>query len=157
LREEVFAMRRTIVGGIVVLILLAAVVPADAEEWKWPSLNPFGSTKKSPSYKVSDSGSGSWLPSWGKSTTARKNTPSTWQKVQKVPTTMMNKTKETLSPLNPFKTTAKKSAPLSPPSPYGNSQPKKDQSNWLTGWMKSEEEKGPPTTVHDWIDAPRPE
>jgi hypothetical protein len=108
---------------------------------EWPNLNPFSTTKSS------SSKSSSWLPSWGTSKPAPRKAPTTWQRVQAAPGQMMNKTKETLSPLNPFKPTSTKKTSGAKPA---------QSASWFPGWT-TQEEKGPPLTVSDWLDSPRPE
>ena len=109
--------------------------------------------KKTSPYKVNDGKTGSWLPGFGKSTTTRRSGPTTWQRVQSAPANMYNKTKETLAPLNPFRSEPRKT------SFFNGPQQQEESTGWWPSWMTSEEEQSNdrPTTVSDWLAAPRPE
>jgi hypothetical protein len=137
-------MYRKSFGVVAGLGVLLAAGTALAE---WPSLNPFAAKPQN----VSQSNSGSWWPSWGSSQPRRG--PTTWQKVQAAPGNMMTRTKDTLAPLNPWRPEPK---PMGPK--LGSNKPKKksEESGWWPKWMTVEEEKQPPLTVSDWLDAPRP-
>ena len=149
-------MSRTFISSLTLLILLLAFCPTRAEGWQMPNLNPFSSTpKKATPYRVTDGKSGSWLPSmpslpsWGMSSPRRG--PTTWDKVKSAPGNMMNKTKQTLSPLNPFKSQPKKSSHYMGPK---KDEPSGFWPNWMT--VADKEEAGPPLSVSDWLGAPRP-
>ena len=144
-------MSRRIVSALTLVLVLATAVSAQAEGWGMPNLNPFSSgTKKTPSYRVNDGKSGSWLPSWGRP--APRSGPTTWQKVKAAPGSMMNKTKETLAPLNPWKATPKKTGSF-----MGTKKKDETTGIWPT-WMTVEEkqEAGGPVSVSDWLNAPKP-
>jgi hypothetical protein len=148
-------MNRMLLGAVTVALLVLTAGESRAE---WSSWNPFASsTTKSSSQRISGSSATSWWPSWGKSTASRGG-PTTWQRVQAAPSTMYNKTKETLSPLNPFKQEQK---PVTPAGYLGSSNKRKTpakSASWFPFWSSEEEEaKGPPLTVSDWLDAPRPQ
>ena len=146
-------MRRNSVSALTLtsLLMFACVAQAD-----WPNLNPFATApkKKSP-YNVKDGKSSSWmptlpsLPTWGKP--APRSGPTTWQKVKAAPGKALNKTQETLAPLNPFKAQPKRT------SMYAGSK-KQEPSGFWPNWMTVEEkdEANKPITVTDWLNAPKP-
>lgn len=147
-------MHRKFTASLALIGLLAAASAAHAD---WPSLNPFASKpKKSSPYKVNDGKSSSWLPSmpslptWGKPAAPQKG-PTTWQKVKSAPGNMWNKTKQTLSPLNPFAGETKKT------SMYASAK-KQEPTGFWPNWMTVEEknEADGPRTVTDWLNAPKP-
>jgi hypothetical protein len=141
-------MHRKIVVVGSLLLMLAATGVVQAEGWQWPNLNPFAPKKTSP-YKVNDATSTSWLPTWGRPAAPRSG-PTTWQKVQAAPGKMYNKTKETLSPLNPFKTQPKKTSSFM-------GAKKQETSGFWPDWMTVEEkEESKPLSVSDWLNAPKP-
>jgi hypothetical protein len=148
-------MQRRIVGIVAVLVLAGWSAAAQAEDWQWPNLNPFKSSKpKSLARNVGTDSRSSWLPSWGSAKPQRG--PTTWQKVQAAPGNMLNKTKETLAPLNPFRSEQPKQRSQ---FALGSSTSKKAETNdsWWPQWITSEPQKERPLSVTDWLDAPRPE
>jgi hypothetical protein len=141
-------MRRHVLGfSLVIVLTFACAARAD-----WPNLNPFSSgTKKSTTQKVNNSNSSSWLPSWGKSSPQRG--PTTWQKIQAAPGNAWNKTKQTLSPLNPFQSQPKKKTSLNT-----SLKKKNEPSGFWPKWMTVEEkqEMDGPITVSDWLNQSKP-
>jgi hypothetical protein len=144
-------MQRKLVGSIAAAMVMLAAIAAQGEEWQWPNLNPFSSSKPSNLAKRESNNSSWWpsLPTMGKPSPRRG--PTTWQRIQAAPGNVMNKTKETLSPLNPFQEEPKRSGMS------GSSKKKQAESSWWPKWMTAEEEKGPPLTITDWLSNPRPE
>jgi hypothetical protein len=143
-------MRRKLVFVGSLLLMLAVAGSVQAEGWGWPNLNPFAA-KKTSSYRVNDSKSSSWLPSWGKPVAPQRG-PTTWQKVQAAPGKMYTKTKETLSPLNPFKT-----QPTRTSSFMGAKKQEEESYGFWPDWMTVEEkEESKPISVSDWLNAKKP-
>jgi hypothetical protein len=125
---------------------------AQAEGWKMPDLNPFNNNEavKQPATQKS------WLPSFTKKAPAANNSPSVWKKVQGAPASMARGTKNALNSVNPFKkdeTTVTKSNPY--PTGLHENKPAEKKS-WF-GMGAAQPDKGPPTTVSDWMSQPRPE
>ena len=142
-------MRRNVVAAGTLLLVLAVAGVVQAEGWQWPNLNPFAPKKTSP-YKVKDATSTSWLPTWGQPAAPRKG-PTTWQKVQAAPGKMYNKTKETLSPLNPFKTQPTRT------SSFMGAKKQQESSGFWPDWMTVEEkEESKPISVSDFISQRKP-
>jgi hypothetical protein len=144
-------MSRTFIASLTLFVLLLATAPAHAEGWGMPNLNPFSSApKKTTPYKVKDGKSSSWLPSMptlpGYGSSAPRRGPTTWDKVKAAPGTMYNKTKQTLSPLNPFATQPKKTSMMV--SPKKKDEPSGFWPNWMTVEEKDESQ---PITVTDWL------
>jgi hypothetical protein len=143
--------------SVVGLTLTGLLMFASAAQADWPSLNPFATAPKEKSpYNVKDGKSSSWMPSlpslptWGKP--APRNAPTTWQKVKATPGKVMNKTQETLAPLNPFKTQPKKTSMYM--SPKKQDEVSGFWPNWMTVAEKNEADQ--PKTVTDWLNAPKP-
>lgn len=143
-------MRRKSVAGLALILVLTTTYAARAE---WPSLNPFSTApKKTSPYNVNDGKASSWwpsLPTWGKPAAPRRG-PTTWQKVKAAPASMMNKTKQTLAPLNPFKTEPKKTSMFMGPK-------QEEPSGFWPNWMTVEEkDEAKPLTITDWLNNKKP-
>lgn len=142
-------MNRSVLCAGIAALIVFAVAESRAE---WPTWNPFASSASAANNV--NGNSKSWWSTWGSS--SPRQGPTTWQRMQSAPSTMMNKTKQTLAPLNPFRQEQKPTTPAGFMSSSNKKKTPAKSASWFK-WSSEKEEQGPPLTVSDWLDAPRPQ
>ena len=136
-----------ILGLLVFLACTTTCSVGFADGWTWGPFSKASSSRdSSPLYSNTSSTKSSWMPSmkmprmpWSSSTPrvnsySRSNT-STWGKISKTSKRWWSKTAEVLDPY-----------PDPKPATYStNSDSKKSNSNWFTGWFQKQESTEPKT------------
>ncbi|PQO34300.1 hypothetical protein DTL21_12265 [Bremerella cremea] len=94
---------------------------------------------------------------WGSSTSAPKKPkgPSTFQKINNGTKDFFYKSADFLNPFNDGDD-AKTTKRTSYNGGYRSTSKKQEDSSWFGGWFSSEPEPGPPQTVSEFMDLPRP-